>query len=272
MTESPQESYLGPYRVEAFNASKESENKIHDDVVARRFGFRGGLVPGVDVYAYMTHLPVQRWGRAWLERGIAECRLLKPVYDGDTAVVTAIEGVAGLDLRIESHGEVCVTGHAGVPSERVTHPPAFSEAPVPPGERPPADETTLAVGTCLAIDPFRVTDEYAAQYLRTVRETAPLYARENLVHPGTILHIGNWVLRHNVVLGPWMHVGSTVQHFAAAHIGDELSARAVVTANYERKGHRFVELDVLVYAGQKTPIARLDHIAIYRPRQLADAA
>ena len=66
MTESHQESYLGPYRVEAFNASKESENKIHDDAVARRFGFRGGLVPGVDVYAYMTHLPVQRWGRAWL--------------------------------------------------------------------------------------------------------------------------------------------------------------------------------------------------------------
>jgi hypothetical protein len=69
-----------------------------------------------------------------------------------------------------------------------------------------------------------------------------------------------------------MHVGSTVQHFGAAHIGDELSARAVVTANYERKGHRFVELDVLVYAGRKTPIARLGHIAIYRPRQLADAA
>ena len=105
-----------------------------------------------------------------------------------------------------------------------------------------------------------------------MRETARLYARENLVHPGTILHIGNWVLRHNVVLGPWMHVGSTVQHFAAANVGDELSARAVVTANYERKGHRFVELDVLVYDGQQTPIARIGHIAIYRPRQLADAA
>ena len=77
------------------------------------------------------------------------------------------------------------------------------------------------------------------------------FARENLVHPGTILYIGNWVLRHNVVLGPWMHVGSTVQHFAAARVGDELSAYAVVTANYERKGHRFVELDVLVYAGQE---------------------
>ena len=271
MTASPRASYLGPYRVEAFNASKESENKIHDDDVARRFGFKGGLVPGVDVYAYMTHLPVQRWGRAWLERGAAECRLLKPVYDGDTAVVTAVEGTAGLDLRIERQGELCVTGRAALSGEPAAAPTGMAEAPAPPTERPSADETTLAVGTRLAMNPFRVTDEFAEEYLRTVRETEPLYARENLVHPGIILHIGNWVLRHNVVLGPWMHVGSTVQHFAAARIGDVLSAGAVVTANFERKGHRFVELDVLVFTAGQAPIARIGHIAIYRPRQLADA-
>ena len=267
-------SHLGPYRVEAFNASKESENKIHDYAVARRFGFKGGLVPGVDVYAYMTHLPVARWGRAWLERGNAECRLLKPVYDGDLAVVTATESAEGLDRRIESHGELCVTGRAALPAEPVVPPAASSEAPPPPppsAERPPADERTLAIGAPFAIEPLVVTKEYAGEYLRTVRETEAVYTSEGLVHPGTILHIGNWALRHNVVLGPWMHVGSTVQHFAAARIGDELSARAVVTANYERKGHRFVELDVLVYANRKIPIARIDHIAIYRPRQLAAA-
>ena len=37
-----------------------SSLKIHDDATARRFGFGGGLVPGVDVYGYMTHLPVLR--------------------------------------------------------------------------------------------------------------------------------------------------------------------------------------------------------------------
>src|SRR5258708_1660043 len=97
------ESHLGPYRVEAFNASKESENKMREAGVGRRLGSSGGLVRGVAVYAYMTPLPVQRWGRAWLERGTAECRLNKPVYDGDTAAVTATESAAGLELRIESH-------------------------------------------------------------------------------------------------------------------------------------------------------------------------
>ena len=58
-------SRLEAYRVSAYNTAKQSENKIHDDAVARRFGFSGGLVPGVDVMAYMMHIPVAKWGRAF---------------------------------------------------------------------------------------------------------------------------------------------------------------------------------------------------------------
>ncbi|HEX4819789.1 MAG TPA: hypothetical protein VFV00_06240, partial [Acidimicrobiales bacterium] len=53
----------------AHNTATESNNKIHDDAVARKLGFTGGLVPGVDVYAYLTHPPVEAWGLEWLERG-----------------------------------------------------------------------------------------------------------------------------------------------------------------------------------------------------------
>src|SRR5947208_6528523 len=106
---------LGPYRVSAYNTAHDSENKIHDDAIARRFGFGGGLVPGVDVYGYMTHLPATRWGRAWLERGTAECRFFKPVYDGDIASVTARETDGVLDISVESRGEICATGRAGLP-------------------------------------------------------------------------------------------------------------------------------------------------------------
>ena len=94
-----------PYVVEAYNTAKELENKMHDDTVARRFGFSGGLVPGVDVYAYMTHVPVAHWGRDFLARGTIDCRLLKPVYDGETATVTASESRGGLDLTVTSRGE-----------------------------------------------------------------------------------------------------------------------------------------------------------------------
>jgi len=268
------QSPLGPYQIEAFNTARESENKIHDDAVARRFGFKGGLVPGVEVYAYVTHLPAARWGSAWLERGDAECRLIKPVYNGDLVTVTASETATGLDLRLECRGELCASGSAGLPGRPAVVPAIFAEAPTPPvpaDERPPADETSLPVGRWLAIHPFRVSHPQARQYLRDIRESLPLYAEAGLVHPGTLLHIGNWALRHNVTLGPWMHVGSRIEHFAAAHIDDELSAKALITGNYEHKGHRFVALDVLVYANGTTPIARIAHTAIYRPRQLAAA-
>ena len=92
------------------------------------------------------------------------------------------------------------------------------------------------------------------------------------MHPGTILRCCNWVLSHNVVLPAWMHVGSKVQNLGIAHIGDTLSARARVTQNYVHKGHKFVEVDALVLANERTPLARVTHTAIYLPRQLAEAA
>jgi hypothetical protein len=200
--------------------------------------------------------------------------LLKPVYDGDVVTVSASETPDGLDLKLESHGELCATGRASLPASPVAVPAAFAAAPLPPNppaSRPPADETTLPVGAWFAIEPFRQGSDEARQYLRDVREDLPVYTAEGLVHPGTILHIGNWALRHNVVLGPWMHVGSRIEHFAAARVGDVLSARALVTDNYEHKGHAFVVLDVLVYASDTIPVARIAHTAIYRPRQLAAA-
>lgn len=265
---------LQPYRVSAYNTAQASENKIHEDATARRFGFSGGLVGGVHVYAYMTHQPVARWGRAWLERGTGECRFSKPVYDGDIAEIVADETDGALSLKVMSRGELCASGSAALPTS-VTAPAVGQFQPAtPPGHeaRPAADEQSLAVGRSLGMNPLHVTPEYHAQDLSDTRETDPLYAREGIVHPGTILRCCNWVLSHNVVLPAWMHVGSRVQNLGFARIGDSLSARARVTQNYVHKGHKFVEVDVLVLANEQMPLARVTHTAIYLPRQLAEAA
>jgi acyl dehydratase len=263
---------LGPYRVLAFNTAHDSENKIHDDATARRFGFGGGLVPGVDVYGYMTHLPVTRWGRAWLERGTAECRFFKPVYDGDTATVTATERDGTLEITLESRGTACASGTAALPDASPALPepgqfPSVSQR----SERPPADEASLPVGHWLGLDPYPVTAEMAARYLADSHESAAIYAEQGLLHPRDILRSCNFVLSRNVLLGPWIHTGSRVQHLGAAAVGDTLSVRARITGNYEHKGHRFVEIDALVVANQSTPVARIAHTAIYRPRQVAAA-
>ncbi len=261
---------FAPYQVEAYNTAKGSENKIHDDSIARRFGFTGGLVPGVDVYAYMAHQPVARWGRAWLERGTASCRLRKPVYDGEIATVTATEADEGIAIEVTSQGQLCATGIAHLlaasPASSAT---GYDVAPVP-ATRPDASETSLASGLWLNTEPFAVTPDFAAGYLRDLRETEPLYAREGIAHPGLILRLCNWALSHNVVLGPWIHVGSTVRHFSVARVGETLTARARIAGNDERKGHRFVDLDALVLAGER-PVAHVLHTAIWQPRQLAES-
>jgi acyl dehydratase len=264
------ETALAPYRVTARNTAIASENKIHDDAVARRFGFAGGLVPGVEVYAYMTHAAVERWGRAWLERGRAECRFVKPVYDGQRAIVSGKPADDGLEIAVESEAGLCAMGRAGL-ATGPAGPPSLEgfEQTFPPATRPAANAQTLASGTPLGIAAFRATAEFAARYLADVGETHPIYAGEGLLHPGILLRLCNWALTQNVVLGPWIHAGSKVQNFVAARIGDELMVRAVITANYERKGHRMVDLDALIVANDQTLVARMAHTAIWRPRQSA---
>jgi hypothetical protein len=68
----------------------------------------------------------------------------------------------------------------------------------------------------------------------------------------------------------WIHIASVVRNLGLARMGDVLTTRARVLANYDRKGHKIAELDVLVVANDRTPIARVRHAAIYRPRQLAE--
>jgi acyl dehydratase len=261
------------YEVRAFNTAAASENKIHDDAVARRFGFRGALVPGVEVYAYMAHVPVARWGGAWLESGAADCRFLKPVYDGAAVRVTAGEESGGLALSVESTGERCATGHAFMPSDRRPAPPVDAlPAGAPPAERPPASEASLAPGSVLGIRPLTIDRAMLSTYLDEIRETDPIYRAEGIAHPGQILRLANQALVQNVVLGPWIHVGSKVRHYAAARVGERLTLRSRVSSNVVNKGHAIVEFDAIVIADGARTVAEIAHAAIWRPRQVAEAS
>jgi len=269
-------SRIGPYRVSAYNTSKQSENKIHDDAVAKRFGFRGGLVPGVDVMAYMMHLPVSKWGRAFLERGLIEARFVKPVYDGETADVTCEESDGGLAIRVESRGQLCATGSASLPASAPAISMSDFSQTAAVTERKPVNVTSYELGKWLGTIPRAWAGDAAKEYLTDVRETDAIYAsaalgHQGLGHPGLLQRVMNKVLVDNAILGPWIHVGSRMQLLNAFSSGDELTARARVTGNYEKKGHRFVELDALVVANGRTPLARCQHIAIYQPREQAAA-
>lgn len=99
---------MAGYTITAHNPATGSENRIHADDVARRYGFRGGLVPGVTVYGYVaTGLA----GPDWVARGGAEVRFRKPCYEGDLLEIDL--GPDGA-IEVRSRGEVCATGRASV--------------------------------------------------------------------------------------------------------------------------------------------------------------
>jgi acyl dehydratase len=249
----------------AFNTATASANKIHDDAVARRLGFRGGLVPGVDVYAYLCHLPAAHWGQEWLARGTISARFDAPVYDGDDVVVTATPvDDAALDLVLDTTAR-CARATAALPA---AYPapvdPARWPAGDPPSDPPPASAAALSaapLGRLLAT--FHA--DRAVEYLDDIREDLPLFRVEGLAHPGWLLRFANYVLSTSVRLGPWIHVESTTQLLDVVRDGDELETRALVTDVRERKGHHFVDLDVLQLVGEH-PVARHAHTAIYQPR------
>ena len=93
--------------------------------------------------------------------------------------------------------------------------------------------------------------EATRPYLAEVREELPVYADEGIAHPGWVLRLANRILSGNVVLGPWIHVGSDVRHHDLVHDGAKVSCRGTVAEEFERKGHRFVRLDLAVLADEQ---------------------
>lgn len=231
------------HRVRALNEPG-STNLVHDDEFARRLGFRSGLVPGVAVYGYMAELPARLWADRWLANGTMSARFLKPIYDGEQVTVIASPAGNGLDLELRNpEGELCASGHAEAAAEgsppRLEHYPA---APLPVPARPPAFAEGQPLGS--------------------------LSTSVRLSDHAWPARLANEVLVANVQLPPWIHVESRARHLALVHEGEQAEVRAVVAGLWERRGHRFVDLDVLVLGVSSTPLAQLRHVAIYELAQL----
>src|SRR5262245_38447291 len=170
------------YRLRAHNTATASTNRIHDDTVAREYGFGGGLVPGVDVYAYMTHVPAEAWGEDWLARGTIRARFLTPVYDGDEIVVVpgepVVDAVGEVTVPLEvrnAAGDTWSTGEAGLPAAAAPAPPLRWPVVEPAVDPPEASPEVLVPGTALGVDAHRFVADRAGEYLADVRETLPLY-------------------------------------------------------------------------------------------------
>lgn len=255
--------------IDAFNTATDSENKIHDDATAAKFGFVGGLVPGVDVFAYMAHAPMKLWGPDWLAEGGMRAKFITPVYDGDDATLTArIVGDDGLALELASRGKLCGTGSALLAIEGPA--PEVPPRGCQPAEeaRPAASMASLPVGLALGYPPETYTAGLGREHLDAVREERALYDDGRICNPAYLLRRANYILAANVKLGPWIHVESDVRMHSLLVDGETMDVRAEVTDNVSHKGHLIVTLAFAVLAGKDRLVMSGTHRAIYQPRQV----
>jgi acyl dehydratase len=271
---------LPPLRLNARNTSVESSNTIHHDADARQYGYAGGLVPGVTLYAYLTQLAVSFYGAVWLERGTADFSVRRPVYDGETVVCegTVVSGVGdglALDLRVlREDGPHCAGGIFALAHVETDMPARLSAAPPAPNPLPLVSlENGPPIGVPLSPLDISLSEKEAASYADFSDDHNPWYRGASpfggaLVPPGWLAQRQSPLLRANFrFTGPSIHVRSVIRHLAPAFAGRTYRTNGVICDAFERKGNQYLVLDAETSDDHDRIICRVEHTWIWKVRE-----
>ncbi len=260
---------------EAFNQVPESENRIHSDDVARSYGFRGGLVPGVTVSAYLIHPAIEAWGMDWLQRGRARVVVRKPLYDRERFRVEIAEASdsAYQATLVNSEGTHCATAEVEIPDREPAPPVVRAEVSLADGEErclATRDDMEALRQRGLRSMPARWSAQAPmVSYLRDQSQMPELLRCEGPCYANSafVLGLTNWILAANVRMTAWLHLQTESQNFEPIPRDSDLQVEAVVVELFQKKGHEFVDLDVVAYEPQTKQVFTSTRLrAIYKLR------
>lgn len=259
----------------AFNQATESTNRIHSDEMAQAYGFKGGLVPGVTVSAYLMHPAVEAWGRDWLERGNAHVEVRKPLYDGyQFDVRVSNQSQHGYDATlVDETGTLCALGTMTLVQNRPPPPERRGDPMLERDARVPA--VSREVLQAMQRDGMRALPERWSQqhnmasYLADPAGMPELHRfdGQGLANGAFLLGLTNWVLAGNTYMNPWVHLQTDSQFYRIVETDTPLVVECAVADLFERKGHEFVDVEVaafLRHSSEAVMSARLR--AIYKLR------
>lgn len=265
------------YTVEARNFADQSHNSLHREEVAQRFGYRGGLVPGVGTYAYMTAPISEALGEDWLKCGTMSAKFIKPVYDGD--VITIRSKVVQLDpvrILISAHNEgdvMCALGEASLPDEHSDYISIlnFPLHPMPlKSERLKPNKESIPNKCPLGTMEFNIDlsdpDGEHATFLNDIDEQHPLYrGKHSHFHPAYILLKANQTLYRNLDIDPWIHIASDVRYHALPKDGEPVALRGRIAHTYAKQGHRIALSELALIGEREKFLMHLTHTTIIKP-------
>lgn len=243
---------------------------MHSDDIARAYGFRGALVPGVTIFSHMTTPLIARLGAAWLARGWAEVRFAKPAYEAELLTISAAqpaEDSQTMHLNCENdQGEVLASMNAGLQAIPIPPDPRGNVPPAKPvASRQEATWELMEIGTPFPALAWHPTHADNREWCGDTCDDLPIYRADAApLHPGLVLRQANLVLRNRFILPAWIHTASSIRFFDTPRPGHWYEVRAIPEEKWRRRGHEFVRLFVAVRRDNLT-VAEIVHTAIFRP-------
>ncbi|HEY5645171.1 MAG TPA: hypothetical protein VIS76_04485 [Pseudomonadales bacterium] len=259
----------------AYNQATESSNQIHSDDMAKAYGFRGGLVPGVTISAYLMHPAVEAWGEAWLRSGHAEIVVHRPLYDGYTfdVEVQVVGDGSYRAVLIDQEGTRCASGSLSLADEPAPPPVRRGDPLLERGE--PIPPVSRAVLERLRDEgmhalPARWSAAHnMATYLLDPAAMPAIHRFDGagLANGAFLLGLTNWALASNTYMNPWVHVQTDSQFYAPVVPDTDLVVECAVADLFERKGHEFVDARIDAYVRDTSaPVMSATLRAIYKLR------
>lgn len=262
---------LSPQQILALNDAESSENRIHSDDVAQRYGFSGALVSGVNVFGYLTQPLVRHFGAAFLERGMMDVLFLKPAYQ-DNLLSIRTENLSQ-ESTLRSHvtsaynedGTLLAKLESWLP---VDLPEISPRAAMIPGAeislRPEISWDAIQIEQPAPALLWQPTAAENKTHVKIQRDRSTLYqGADALIHPYYLLEMCNQILKNLYVIPAWVHTGSKMVMRQGLGIGQDIVLKAVPIKKWKRKGHEFIRLYVVFLVADEVAL-EVEHTAIYK--------
>ena len=264
-------SSIPPHQIIALNDAELSENQIHRDDIAAKYGFTGALVSGVNVFGYLTQPLVKAYGEEVLSKGIMDVIFLKPAYHGKLLSIRT----ENLDsANHDRHHLTSAFDEAGVLLAKLESwlpldlPPISNLARRVSGleqqERVEINWDLIhlqrAAPSCL----WQPTAEDNRQRIEALQDDCEIYRREAaLIHPYFLLDACNKALMRMFVLPAWIHTGSRLTLRKPIRTGQAVDVRTIPVQKWERKGHQFIKLYIAMWIDEQVAL-EVEHSAIFK--------
>tara|TARA_B100001057_G_scaffold160946_1_gene161568 strand:- start:4058 stop:4879 length:822 start_codon:yes stop_codon:yes gene_type:complete len=260
-----------PLQILALNDAEDSENRIHSDEVARRYGFSSALVSGVNIFGYLTQPLVRQYGEQFLQQGMLDVAFLKPAYQND--LLTIRSESLGQESSRRSHvtcayneeGALLAKLESWLPAEL---PAVNALVESEPGRsisvRPEISDQAITLNLPGPLLHWQPEVEDNTHHVSVQRDQSPIYRGENgFIHPYYLLEMCNIALKNMYLMPAWIHTASRLTLRDACRVGRDYRIKTIPTKKWVRKGHEFIIL-YLVFYSDDAVVLEVEHTAIYK--------